>query len=635
VGLQLPVALNFSSLTLPRAGGTVWSLWCLAARIPAPSHSLIKRAIWPLFNSGNAVIIAQRFAMDDEKLSRLWESGARAGAGLAKLRTPITVLFSDIKGSTSYAEKKGDVEYMAMLTRHNSILFPVIEAEGGAVVKTIGDSILAKFDDPVAAIKAAAGMQRALAKDREAREEIDQIHIRIGLHYGMGLVKDNDVFGDVVNAAAHVQHQAKTEQILITDALLDAVRAARLPFAKMGRAELKGKDEPIDLYAVAWSESETQQLIEEIQARAESDFREQKKQREELEEEFALARDQWWTERRALNAELEELAGAFERARETARQQVSDDLQADLRFQIQALIRGKEQLEQDLASARQRFEAERNNLKAQIASMQASIVDAVERSNNPARMSVAAREQLEAHVAAAKRDANIQLERERSRLQNEIDRLRNVALTDGRREAARHAVLEKLGKVPTDLPGRKTADRWEREFHDARMQWEIEREQLKLAIKKLEMDLQRTQTSMRSEVFQEMRAQFESKLAEANLERDRLEQEVKFVTSELANERQRLNARIKILEEALPEAQEAARKQALAELQSQSDSKIQEANRLRARVERKHHDLLEEWDGERRRTKKQLGKLEEQLKEAREAAFMAQKTSSDRARSTD
>src|SRR5262249_37192958 len=222
--------------------------------------------------------------MDDDKLARLWESGARAGAGLAKLRTPITILFSDIKGSTSYAEKKGDVEYMAMLTRHNSILFPVIEAEGGSVVKTIGDSILAKFDDPVAAVRAAAGMQRALVKDRVGREEIDQIQIRIGLHYGMGLVKDNDVFGDVVNAAAHVQHQAKPEQVVITDVLVDAARAAGFACAKMGRAELKGKSEPIDLYAVAWSDSATQQLIEEIQTQAENRASDLKKQLNQVEE---------------------------------------------------------------------------------------------------------------------------------------------------------------------------------------------------------------------------------------------------------------------------------------------------------------------------------------------------------------
>jgi chromosome segregation ATPase len=305
-----------------------------------------------------------------------------------------------------------------------------------------------------------------------------------------------------------------------------------------------------------------------------------------------------------------------------------------LRFQIKGLLRAKEQFEQDLASARQRSEAERNNLKAQISSMQKSIVDAMERSNNPARMSVAAREQLEEHVTAAKRESQLQWERERSRLQNEIERLKKAASADEKKEAARHAVLEKLGKLPTGPAGRNPAERWEREFQDARMQWQIEREQLNLAIKKLEMDLQRNQSSMRSEVFQEMRTQFESKLAEANLERDRLEQEVQFVTSELASERQRLNARIKILEEALPEAQEAARKQVQAESQSHCDSKVQEANRARARVERKHRDLLEESEGERRRTKKQIATLEEQLKEAREAAFMAQKTS-DRARTSD
>src|SRR5207253_440875 len=154
---------------------------------------------------------------------------------------------------TRFAEKKGDVEYMSMLSRHNRLLFPVIEGEGGSVVKTIGDSILAKFDNPIAAVKAAAGMQRVLAKDREGRDEIDQIRIRIGLHYGMGVLKDNDVFGDVVNAASRIEHQAEADQVLITDALLDAATEAGFECARMGRAELKGKNEQIDLYAVAWS----------------------------------------------------------------------------------------------------------------------------------------------------------------------------------------------------------------------------------------------------------------------------------------------------------------------------------------------------------------------------------------------
>src|SRR5438445_321768 len=123
-------------------------------------------------------------AMDRDRLQELLQARAQAEQELEKLRTPMTILFSDIKGSTSYAEKKGDVEYMAMINRHNSILFPVIAAEGGRVVKTIGDAILAQFDDRAAAVKAAAGMQRALAKDRQGREESEQIHIRIGVHHG-------------------------------------------------------------------------------------------------------------------------------------------------------------------------------------------------------------------------------------------------------------------------------------------------------------------------------------------------------------------------------------------------------------------------------------------------------------------
>src|SRR5438094_10379608 len=114
------------------------------------------------------------------------EARAQPEQELEKLRTPMTILFSEIKGSTAYAEKKGDVEYMSMINRHNSILFPVIEAQGGRVVKTIGDAILAQFQDGVGAVKAAADMQRALVDDRKGRDEIDQIHIRIGLHYEIG-----------------------------------------------------------------------------------------------------------------------------------------------------------------------------------------------------------------------------------------------------------------------------------------------------------------------------------------------------------------------------------------------------------------------------------------------------------------
>jgi chromosome segregation ATPase len=398
----------------------------------------------------------------------------------------------------------------------------------------------------------------------------------------------------------------------------------------MGRAELKGKDEPIDLYAVAWSESATQQLIEEVQVRYEKRFKDQKKQQEQLEEDFENARDQWRAERRNLNAEIEQLEESIERARQAARQQLSEDLQSEIRFQLEESVRARQQVEQDLVAAQQKFDVERNNLKALIASMQASVLEAMERSNNPARMQMALREQVEARVAEAKEEWQLQWESERRRFNAEIERMKKAGApgaVDEKKEAARRALLQKLGKLPAGSagPAAKTADQWEREFENAKIQWDTEREQLNLKIKKLELDLQKAQDTLRGEIFQEMRLQYEPKLAEANRDRQRFEQDIQALTADLANERQRLNARIEQLEQSIPAAQEAARKQALAELQGQFDVKVEEANRLRSRTERKHQDLMEELESERRRAKKQVASLEEQLKEAKEAAYKAQK----------
>jgi len=149
---------------------------------------------------------------------------------------------------------------------------------------------------------------------------------------------------------------------------------------------------------------------------------------------------------------------------------------------------------------------------------------------------------------------------------------------------------------------------------------------MKVKIKKLEMELQRAKDTVRAEIFQEMRAQYEPRIADLNRERQQLEQEIQSLTGELSSERRRLNTRVEDLEKAIPEAQQVARKQALAEAQSDLEMKLEEAARLRSRLERKHQDATEEWEAERRRLAKQVTALEDQLKEAREAAFKAQKS---------
>jgi class 3 adenylate cyclase len=187
-----------------------------------------------------------------DKIEELLKTRSQVDLELEKLKTPVTVLFTDIRGSTSFFESEGDVEGLAMVQRHNDLLFPIIGQHSGRVVKTIGDAIMAMFDNPENCIRAAISMQQALARYNEDRGRNQEIHIRIGLHHGLGLIKNGDVYGDVVNTASRVEHQSQPDQIFVSTSLLEAARTVGVESESAGTAELKGKAETVELYRLNW-----------------------------------------------------------------------------------------------------------------------------------------------------------------------------------------------------------------------------------------------------------------------------------------------------------------------------------------------------------------------------------------------
>jgi len=566
--------------------------------------------------------------MDNEELQDTIETKP-VTAQLEKMRTPVTILFSDIQGSTSYFEKKGDVAGMAMLQRHHGLLFPSIERHGGRVVKTIGDAIMARFNSPADGIKAAVAMQRALDRDRKTCDHGEQIHIRVGVHTGLGLVKDNDVYGDVVNAASRVEHQAQPDQILITDVLLDAARGAGFQCVSFGKADMHGKEESIDVYAVAWSDEAAEELLSAIQSRYEAKLKEAKRLGDKLEEELDRNREQWRNERRKLSTEVEELEQQLEQVRQNARAEVSAELHATMRFQLDDAVRTRNEAQQQIEIAHRRWHEERAKLRQQIASMQGSLIDAMERTNNPARIANLVREQVESRLSDARQEWKFQWEAERRQLLAEIERLKKpVGLVDDRKEAARRAVLEKLGKLPAGSAAAslKNPEQRQKEFDDSRIKLETERDQLTHKVERLERENKQQSEVTRSAVQEELRAQYDSKIAEAMRARQDAEDQLQTATVQLKDENRTLKNRVAELEQAMPAAQEAAQRQVRAELAVDYEAKTQEATRLRTRAERKLQDALEEIEGERRRMQKQIAKLEEQLKDLRGAAFRAQRT---------
>jgi class 3 adenylate cyclase len=140
--------------------------------------------------------------------------------------TSLTFLFTDLKGSTELYERVGDIVAYDLVRQHFRVLNEIVASQGGAVVKTIGDAVMATFPTPDRALAAALRMRdsvRALKKD---------LLIKIGIHEGPCLavtLNDRlDYFGQTVNIAARVQGLATERAIYATKPVVDHPQVARL-----------------------------------------------------------------------------------------------------------------------------------------------------------------------------------------------------------------------------------------------------------------------------------------------------------------------------------------------------------------------------------------------------------------------
>lgn len=195
----------------------------------------------------------------NESITRLIESAWNEPARLSELekfRRYVAVMFTDIKGSTAYFEKYGDAAGLAMVHHCNERLRKIVEEHGGVVVKTIGDAIMATFQDGPSSVRAAVEMQKSLTVINHAKPVEDHVFIRIGINYGLGIVRsNNDVFGDAVNVAARLESLAQPEQIIISGSLREQIAALQdFKTAHLGRYQLKGKSGDCEVYEVIWSQ---------------------------------------------------------------------------------------------------------------------------------------------------------------------------------------------------------------------------------------------------------------------------------------------------------------------------------------------------------------------------------------------
>jgi class 3 adenylate cyclase len=168
--------------------------------------------------------------------------------------TRAALLFTDLAGSTAIYARRGDPRAYHLVRLHFDELFRVAGECGGLMVKTIGDAVMAAFQTPAEALRAALGMQQAVA-DLNRRSNLsaeERLILKVGLHSGPCLavtLNDRpDYFGTTVNVAARVQGLSQGGDIVLSE----AVRSDPQAYAILGdrplettSALLKGIDEPM------------------------------------------------------------------------------------------------------------------------------------------------------------------------------------------------------------------------------------------------------------------------------------------------------------------------------------------------------------------------------------------------------
>jgi class 3 adenylate cyclase len=145
--------------------------------------------------------------------------------------TSLTFLFTDLKGSTELYDRVGDLVAFDLVREHFRVLTEIVASEAGAVVKTIGDAVMATFPTPDRAVAAALRMREAMLNLTDERQREDLL-LKIGIHEGPCLAvmlnDRQDYFGQTVNIAARVQNLATSRSIYATGPVVENPQAETL-----------------------------------------------------------------------------------------------------------------------------------------------------------------------------------------------------------------------------------------------------------------------------------------------------------------------------------------------------------------------------------------------------------------------
>jgi len=167
----------------------------------------------------------------------------------------VTILFTDVEGSTALTDRLGDAKARDLLHEHERITREALKQHAGSEVKTMGDGFMASFSSATKALECSIAIQQAFAERNESADE--PIKVRIGLNAGEPIAEDDpsgrgDLFGTSVNMAARIAAKAEGGEILASNVVRELVAGKEFLFNDRGDTELRGFEDPVRVYEVRW-----------------------------------------------------------------------------------------------------------------------------------------------------------------------------------------------------------------------------------------------------------------------------------------------------------------------------------------------------------------------------------------------
>jgi len=158
------------------------------------------------------------------------------------------IMFTDMV-SYSALTQRNEAIALKVLEEHRQLLRPLFCKHQGREIKTVGDAFLVEFASTLEAIRCAAGIQEILKDYNGLADQSFKIQIRIGLHLGDVVYRENDVFGDGVNIASRIEPLAKPGGICLSQQVYDQVHNKFAgKFIRLGAVNLKNIQAPLNIY---------------------------------------------------------------------------------------------------------------------------------------------------------------------------------------------------------------------------------------------------------------------------------------------------------------------------------------------------------------------------------------------------